>query len=234
MLGLAAVATLLVSSGPASSMDLEATIDFGNSVVANGLTMVDANTATADLTQGDIIAISINADNLTADLVSAIFATLTWDGNLVAFLGGGFTGPILVGTCTGFICSPPSLSPGISAPQLKPLSPFNQGTGDTDWLQTYAHTNPTGTTGTGPDLVANLGFEVLAGGVGMTQIDFDVILEPNSDTVAGAMGGAFLGPVNLIGAAVNVPEPGALALGVASLLTVGAAASWRRRMGGLG
>jgi hypothetical protein len=222
IISLIAGAMLVLSTSAASALSVNAVINYGNSAVANGIAGTPTE-AVADLTAGDVIGVSITIDNPTADLVGAAFATLTWDGNLVSYLGGGFTGPVLVGTCTGFLCAAPSLGAGIAAPQLKPLSPFNQSTGDTDWLQVVAHTSTSGTNGEGPDVVANLGFTVLPGGAGLTQINFDMILEPNSDTIAGPGGAAFAGPISLGNAVVNVPEPGTALLMGLGLLGLGVA-----------
>jgi len=214
----------LMVSGAASALTLDARINTG----AGSAPIVSGDggqTATGVLTAGDVIGIEIFVDNPTADIVTAIFSTLTWDGTQVAFLGGGFTGSILTGTCAGFSCVAPSLGPGIGAPTLKPLSPFGQATGDTDWLQVLAHTNPGGTSGAGPDQVTvTMGFQVLAGGAGTGEVAFGMIIEPNSDTVAGAGGGAFLGPINLAGAVVNpIPEPGTALLMGLGLMGLGAA-----------
>jgi hypothetical protein len=214
----------LAISGAASALDLTARINTG----AGSQPLVSGDggaTATGALAPGNIIGVEIFVDNAAQDVISAIFATLTWDGTQVAFLGGGFTGPILTGTCTGFSCVAPVLSPGIGAPLLKPLSPFGQATGDTDWLQVFAHTNVDGTNGAGPNQVTvTMGFQILPGVGAGDELAFGMIIEPNSDVVAGAMGGAFLGDINLSGAVINpIPEPGTALLMGLGLMGLGAA-----------
>jgi len=226
LISLPSVLLLLGSVGSSSALTLSLEFDYGASVVANGLEPAAPHVAKfTSFTAGDIIALVVSADNTPNDVVTAIFATLAFDGTQLQYLGGGFTGPILEGTCTGFSCVNPELGPGIGSPVLKPLSPFGQSTGSTDWLQVIAHTNPLGTnSATTPvsAVTSTLGFLVLPGATySCITCEINLMIEPNSDTVAGPGGGAFAGPVNLVSVSM-APEPGTALLVGLGLMALGA------------
>jgi hypothetical protein len=220
---LAAMATVVVilSTTSANALILSAEFDFDASTAQ--LEPLTPNIGNGLLVAGEIIVLNIVVDNAPGDVIAAIFATMTWNTTEVAYIGGGLTGQILTeDSCTGFSCTPQSLQSNGSAPTFKPFSPFAQSTGVTDWLQVVAHTNPMSISGIGPDIVANLAFEILPGGAGTGSIFFRLLIEPNSDVIAGENGGPFLGSTTLIGAITNIPEPGTAVLVCLGLIGLGA------------
>jgi hypothetical protein len=89
-----------------------------------------------------------------------------------------------------------------------------------------------GTNGQGPDVVAQLGFTVLPGGANSGPLRFEVIIEPNSDTIAGPMGAEFAGPISLGSAMFVIPEPGTALLVGLGLIGLGVAGRRERQGAG--
>lgn len=212
----------------ASALDLDANIDVANSAVANGITVDADGNGTADLTDGDIIAIEVVVSNASMDDITGIFSSLVYDTTDFSFVGGAFTNVLTELTCTGFLCSPATLAPGIPAPFLKPNSPDQLGTGITGWVQSLAHANVNGTMGTGPDVGVLLAFSVI-GNVGTAPLTIGADLT-QGDAVGTTGGAIFQGTVNLDGVTINVPEPSTLAASIVSLGIVALVAIRRRAL----
>ena len=220
-----AVGSLAAAS--ANALDFNADINAGSTVVANGITIDSAGNGTADLSDGDTIAVEVFVSNVPQDVITAIFASLTFDSVELTFLGGAYANILTADTCVGFLCSPATLTPGIPNPILKPNSPLALTTGTEDWVQAVAHTNVAGTDGAGvpPDSAIVLAFSVI-GNLGTAPITIGMELTPGD--AIGDIGG--LSEVTTFDSVtINVPEPGMLAASMASLGTVGLIAAGRRR-----
>lgn len=210
----------------ASALDLDADLNGTNSVVANGLTIDGNGNGTADLTNGDTLAIEIFVSNLPQDDITAIFASLVYDSDKLNFLGGAFTEVLIEASCTGFLCTPARLTGGIPNPIRKPNSPFALMTGTEDWIQALAHANVGGTTGAGGESGVLLAFSVI-GNLGTAPLTIGTALTQGD--VVGTTGGAeFGGPVTFDDVVINAPEPSALAASMASLGSL-ALVAYRRR-----
>lgn len=227
IVSVACVSVVLLSAATASAFEVTARLNTTSTVIANGFVDNGNGTITANLTAGDIIAIDVFAANAAGDTITGAFTSLAYDSVQSTFQGGGFTGGILqAASCTGFMCTPPTLDPAVSV-QSKPNDPLSQGTGTEDWIQVIGHTNTAGTNGTGAaapgDLATQLAFLVTAGGAGTGQVDF---------TVAKLAGDAVSNGVTsetYTSLRFNVPEPGAFAASLAALGSVALVTNRRRR-----
>jgi hypothetical protein len=174
------------------------------------------NEATATLAAGQGILLLIDISNLNGDEVSDIFSTVIFQGDQLGFLGGAAVPEVLVG---GPVFAPTSLG-RVAQPAIKINTPNPQGAAGDVWAQSTAYAS-VGTDGTGPDNVAVQLFFEVTGALGSEQVFFDLTTTAG-DVISGS-------PI-LIGAAINVPEPGSLALGMASLGAIGLVTRIRRRV----
>jgi hypothetical protein len=212
---------VVFSTSAASALTLNANIDgvFTDSTfstLVSDYTPDGAGNATATLAAGNGVVVTIDVANPDAEAITAIFASLTVQGQQVSALlgtilpttmlkGDGLFGKSLADVGTGGI-------KGNSPNQLG-------GSGDV-WIQGIGYALQEGTDGTGPDTIEL--FFVL-GGVGANeQVAFvmgltagDAIADPSS--------------IGFDSAAINAPEPGSFALALASLGTVGLIGRIRRR-----
>ncbi len=224
ILSVIASALLVMSTTAASALDISAVFNLGASNFANGVQTVNSpQDIVVDLTAGDVVAFDIVVTNTPQDTIESLFASLIVDQTQVSLLGGGFQ-DILVGSCTGFLCTPPALSSGIAQPINKPNSPASLGAGDEQWIQVLAHTAQGGTDGTAPNNGLTVGLTI--GVDGFQRIDFGIGATPG-DAIAGPGGSPFTGTVNFSGAVINVPEPGTALLMGLGLFGLGVAG--RRR-----
>lgn len=214
-LGVVAItfAAAVFGSATAHGLSFSAEFNLANSVIANPVTVNVANRIALDLTPGDIFALNVIVENVPGDTLTAVFASLVVDGTQLQFLGGAYSDILIEESCTGPMCSPAALSPGIPSPIAKPSQPFHLATGTSYWIQAIAHTNVNGASGTGPDSGLILAFQY-AGLGGYAPLEFATAL-----TAGDAIGGNVTSPINFSGAYINVPEPG-----VAILLGLGLAA----------
>lgn len=84
-------ASILLASTSATALSISAEFNLANSVFANPVTLNNANEITVDLTPGDVIALNVVLSNPTADLITAIFASLVVDETELTFLGGAYS-----------------------------------------------------------------------------------------------------------------------------------------------
>jgi hypothetical protein len=192
---------LLFVSTSANALSISAEFNLANSVFANPVTLDNANEISVDLTTGDVIALDVVLANPSADLIKAIFASLTVDRTTLWFLGGAFSNALTEASCTGSMCSPATLTAGIPSPIQKPSNPSSLGSGTTDWIQAVAHTNVDGTSGVGPDSAVLLAFQYMGLG-GFEPVDI-IATFTAGDATAG-----IVGPIEFRSALINVPEPG--------------------------
>jgi hypothetical protein len=182
----------------------------------------DPQSATADLAAGQGIIVTIDIANPTAQNVDAIFTTLNVDNSLITFIGGAADPDVLLG---GPIFAPTSLT-RVAQPGIKGNSPSLGGSTET-WVQSTAYAAQGGTDGEGPNLAAVQLFFVVAGASGNGQVDLFLELT-EGDALNSATDGDISGTSTLTSAAINAPEPGVLALGVAALGTIGLVTRRRR------
>ena len=216
------LAVLCFAATSASALDIDVEFNLGNSLIANAVTVDAANAITVVLTNGDVFAFDVIVSNAPMDTVTALFTSLVTDVTQLAFAGGAFSNILTEATCTGFLCSPATLAPGIGAPISKPNDPESAGTGVTEWIQATAHTNPTGANGAGPDMAVLLAYTYIGAG-GSEEITIGAAI------TAGDASAGVVDPINFSGATINVPEPGMLAASLASLASVALIAGARRR-----
>lgn len=193
-------ASILLASTSATALSISAEFNLANSVFANPVTLNNANEITVDLTPGDVIALNVVLSNPTADLITAIFASLVVDKTELTFLGGAYSNVLTEATCTGFMCSPATLAPSIPSPIQKINDPNSLGTGTLEWFQAVAHTNVTGAAGTGPDSAVLLAFQYA--GLGSESVFIEAA------TTAGDASASLSRPIEFTSALINVPEPG--------------------------
>ncbi len=223
----------LIHAPAARALDISVEFDLGLSQFANPVARNAANEIGVDYVAGDVVVIDIVVSNPTADLISLIFAQLIVDSTQLGLLGGSYFPILDQGSCTGFLCSPPTLVSIFSAPQPSVDSPLLLGTGTELWFEVPAHGLSGGTTGTGPDVAATLAFSIVADQVGSSPIDIRIGRAPGLGggiLVPGAPMQPFEGPVNFSGAVINVPEPGTALL--VGLGLIGLVAAGRRREAG--
>jgi hypothetical protein len=218
----AIAASLFVVSTTASAVDVTANVagvftDNTFTTLDPSFDGTDPQNATADLAAGQGIIISIDIANPTGVNVDAIFTTLIVDDAQVTFLGGSAVPDVLLG---GTIFAPTSLT-RVAQPGIKGNSPGGANT----WVQATAFAAQGGTDGTGPDLAAVQLFFVVNGASGSDTVDFILGLT-EGDALNGAAGD-LTDASTLIGATINVPEPGtALLMGLG---LIGLASAGRRR-----
>jgi hypothetical protein len=174
---------------------------------------------------GDFIVISIDFANPDGDLMTDVASTIVIEGLQLLSLGGAAAPKIFAFQPAGFPPPPEQSLAAIAPPAVKINSPSKNGEPGDVWVQSSAFAG-VGTVGTGPDNEATtLFFEVQAAATGSTQLNFDIVQTPGD--VPFADGGA--NSLSINNAVINVPEPGTLALGLASISTVGLLARVRRR-----
>lgn len=223
---------LILSTSSASALVLDATIEgiYTSSALTTlipGLVIDGNGDATATLEAGQVILVDLLLDNTAMESLLTIGATITFQGDQMSYLGA-FTIPPAIFKESGFGATP-SLG-NIGSGGIKGNSPFpDDGTGGDVWLQAAAYGSPGGVTGIS-DLADQTALIQLAftvtGASGSEVIDFvlsfttgDEVLDQSGNQVATMFDGT----------TINVPEPGSLALALASLGTVGLVTRVRRR-----
>jgi hypothetical protein len=213
---------LVATTASALTMDVNITGILDSNQNPKGTIDPSGDTAVADLAVGDFIILSIDFSNPDGDLMTDVASTIVIEGLQLLSLGGAAAPKIFAFQPAGFPPPPEQSLAAIAPPAVKINTP---STGTDVWVQSSAFAG-TGTIGAGPDNGAiTLFFEVLAGATGFTRLDFDLV-QTDGD-VPFAAGGANSLLIN--NAVINVPEPGTLALGLASISTVGLLARVRRR-----
>lgn len=220
-------AALFLPASTVHALDLDAEIVgvYTDSTFATlvGDFAADGNNATATLAGGQGIQISVDVANASAAQIASLFATLIHQGNQVSFIGGSAVAEVLVG---GPVFAPTSLG-RVANPAIKLNSPNQNGDAGDVWVQGAAFAG-TGTDGTGPDNGAvTLFYTVNAGIGGGDEVLFDWA-ETTGDTI-GAPAGQPAIVVNFLDTGINVPEPGSMAMGLATLMTLGVIRQTRRR-----
>jgi len=221
------IATLFViSTSVASALSIDANLD--NIVVGPspasaplGDLVIDpsGDSATATLSAGNVVSITITVDNPDATHIAGIFVSLVTDGPQVTFLGANPVAPsILEG---GDFFNPLSLS-NVGSGAVKVNSPVqNDGSAGEMWIQALAFGSGLGSDGTGPDNAITL-FYSIAGASGGDEVAFtfaltagDGIEDINQVPIDAQMSGVVINPI---------PEPGTallMGLGLAGLAAGG-------------
>ena len=218
-------AVALLGATAATALDVVASLNAGGSSVANGFVDNGDGTISSDLTAGDFLVLDITAANPLGELVAGVFTTLSYDSTQLSFAGGNHSDIFQNATCTGFNCVPPALSSVTPAGQ-KANSPLTLGTGTEGWIQIIGHTSTfqetmgglPGVRGTGPDVAAQVAFQVLVSGT------LEIVLgvgELAGDSVSSGVSSASY--TGLVFNPVPVPEPGTALLMGLGLMGLGAA-----------
>lgn len=221
VIGLIMSLSLLITATTASALTIDVNIThiLDSTFASKGSIDPSGDEASAALAAGDVIGVEIIVANPTADLVTDVSGTIIFQGDQLLFsvANGGFGGTsiseILIDQPAGDPPPPPTSLVRIAQPSLKIGQPGTEGMAGDVWLQATAFAG-VGTAGTGPDQASLLFFAVLAGGLSVTQFDFDFV-QTAGDSINTT------GTVTINNAFVtNIPEPGTallLGLGLAGL-----------------
>lgn len=229
VIGLIMSMSLLITATTASALTIDVNvlgILDGVSFAPKGSIGPGGDSASAALAVGDIINIGITVDNAAGDIVTDVVGTIIFQRDqLVIFSQGGFGGTSVAEI---LVFTPPEFPPGqqrtslarIAPPAIKINQPNPEGEAGDVWLQAAAFAG-TGTAGTGPDQMSNLFFTVRAGGLSVTQFDFDFVQTAGDSintTGTVTINNAFVTNTN------PIPEPGTallIGLGLAGLSAAG-------------
>jgi hypothetical protein len=219
-------ALIMLMAGTAAAVDADFSIvsietalpPGGGDELADLVINPDGTATTNMLAAGNLITVQVTIANPTNEFLKGIFTSLVFEGAQLEFLGSqNVPSEILVG---GTTFGPTSLT-RVAVPDIKINTPnLDDGSGGPVWLQATAFGSGAGTDGAGPDSY-NIFFTVRSGVGSGDMIDMTHALTDGDASDAPTL--------NLGSTGINVPEPGTMALGLASLGTVGLAVRLRRR-----
>jgi hypothetical protein len=221
------IATLFViSTSVASALSIDANLDnivVGPSPASDPLgdLVIDpsGDSATATLSAGNVVSITITVANPDNTSIAGIFVSLVTDGPQVNFLGANPVAPSILEGGTFF--DPLALG-NVGSGAVKVNSPVqNDGSAGEMWLQALAFGSGNGSDGAGPDNAITL-FYSITGATGDDQVAFlfaltpgDGIEDTSQNPINAAMSGVVINPI---------PEPGTallMCLGLAGLSAAG-------------
>ena len=216
ILGLITATLVVFGSFSASALSLNANV-FGiftdssfSTPVADAVIDGEGN-ATATLSPGNGVIISIDVANPNADTMTTMFSTLTVNGaQVAAVLGASLPPTMLKGP--GFLDKAMS---DVGTGGIKGNTPAQPGEAGELWIQGTGYALEAGAIGTGPDQILLL---IVLGDVGGNDFVPFVMGVTSGDSI--------LTPSTLTfdGATINVPEPGTallMGLGLAGLAGAG-------------